>query len=178
EYFTTYHMSIVPKFWLLALKAQSRIFQHVAVPDILKTVLKGLDVSFELQGKYEPRDYCTQYRESDFAFASRLMEEEGIYYYFKHEEKKHTLVIADSPRGHADVPGKADALFTTLPEDTVLNADHIRVFGKTQELTPGKFTLWDHTFEIPHKHLETEKTVLDSVKVGKVTHKLAVGGNA
>jgi len=50
----------------------------------LKQVLAGLNVTFELQGNYQPRDYCVQYRESDFAFASRLMEEEGIAYFFKH----------------------------------------------------------------------------------------------
>src|SRR5205823_6132971 len=80
--FTEYRIEIVPRFWLLTLRAQSRIFQQIAVPDILKKVLAGLDVSYELRGKYDPRDYCVQYRETDFNFASRLMEEEGIYYFF------------------------------------------------------------------------------------------------
>lgn len=81
---TAYHMDVVPQFWLLTRRAQSRIFQHLSVPDILKKVLDGLDVAFELQGTFQPRDFCVQYRESDFQFASRLMEEEGIYYFFKH----------------------------------------------------------------------------------------------
>src|SRR5262249_3570467 len=76
--FTAYRMQIVPQFWLLTKRVQSRIFQHLTVPDILQKVLKGLDVTPEIHGKFEPRDYCVQYRESDFNFASRLMEEEGI----------------------------------------------------------------------------------------------------
>ena len=85
EHLTAYTMEVVPQFWLLTRKSQSRIFQQLAVPDILKKVLKGLDVEYKLQGSFEPRNYCVQYRESDFDFASRLMEEEGIYYYFEHK---------------------------------------------------------------------------------------------
>src|SRR5262245_36631421 len=61
--FTAYHMAVVPRLWLLTRRAQSRIFQHVTVPDILKKVLEGIDVSFQLLGTFQPRDYCVQYRE-------------------------------------------------------------------------------------------------------------------
>src|SRR4051794_31903237 len=77
--FLTYRLELVPLVWLLTQRTQSRIFQHQSVPDILKKVLDGFKVSYQLQGTFEPRDYCVQYRESDFDFASRLMEEEGIY---------------------------------------------------------------------------------------------------
>src|SRR5262249_44683381 len=62
--FTAYRLEMVPKLWLLTHRAQSRIFQQKSVPDILKKVLEGLDVTWELQGTYEPRDYCVQYRET------------------------------------------------------------------------------------------------------------------
>ena len=75
-------MDVSPKLWLLTRKAQSRIFQHITVPDILKKVFTGLDVTCELMGSFKERDYCAQYRETDFQFATRLMEEEGIYYFF------------------------------------------------------------------------------------------------
>src|SRR5262249_55012999 len=104
QIFTAYRLEIVPQFWLLTRRAQSRIFQHIAVPDILKKVLEGLEVTYQLQGKYEPRDYCVQYRETDFNFASRLMEEEGIFYFFKHQDGKHTMVVADTPQSHPDLP--------------------------------------------------------------------------
>src|SRR5215203_5203496 len=79
-----FRLELVPQAWLLTKKTQSRIFQQMSVPDILKKVLAGLDPApaFEL-GKFEPRDYCVQYHESDWAFASRLMEEEGIYFFFR-----------------------------------------------------------------------------------------------
>ena len=80
--FITYRLELVPQIWLLTKRTQSRIFQHVSVPDILKKVFDGFEVSYQIQGTFEPRDYCVQYRESDFAFASRLMEEEGIFYFF------------------------------------------------------------------------------------------------
>src|SRR5919204_6649487 len=90
--FTRYRMEIVPQFWLLTKRAQSRIFQQKSVPEILKDVLTGLDVTYEIQGTFAPRDFCVQYRETDYNFASRLMEEEGIYYFFKHTASGHTMV--------------------------------------------------------------------------------------
>ena len=74
--FTFYHMQIVPVVWVLTQNSQSRIFQHKTVPDILDAVFKGFEVNIQLKREYKPRNYCVQYRESDFAFASRLMEEE------------------------------------------------------------------------------------------------------
>src|SRR5262249_30266021 len=82
--FTDYHMEVVPQLWLLTLRSQSRIFQHISVPDILRKVLEGLDVDYKIHGTFHPRDFCVQYGETDFDFASRLMEEEGIYYFFTH----------------------------------------------------------------------------------------------
>lgn len=171
--FTSYRMELVPQFWLLTRKAQSRIFQHISVPDILKKVLEGLDVSFDIKGTFEKRDYCVQYRETDFNFASRLMEEEGIFYFFKHENGSHKMMVANTPSAHADLGKFTYENMTggTRPDDRIFD------WQKTQEMRSGKYTLWDHTFELPHKHLETDKTIQESVTVGKVDHKLKVGGN-
>ena len=176
ETFTTYRLSLVPELWLLTRKARSRIFQQMTVPDILKKVLVKLDVTYELNGKYEPRDYCVQYRETDFNFASRLMEEEGIYYFFKHEDGNHKTVVADAPSSHCDVTGKTSLVYDEL-SGGVREDERIYAWEKHQELRSGKVTLWDHTFEIPHKHLEAEEPILSSVQVGTVSHKLKVGGN-
>jgi len=172
--FTTYQARIVPKFWFLTRSSRSRIFQQITVPDILKKVLAGLTPTFDLKGTYEPRDYCVQYRETDFNFASRLMEEEGIYYYFKHSDAGHEMVVADAPSGHAELSPAV-----TYQSIVGANPDEDRIYGwwKTQELRSGKVTLWDHTFEIPHKHLEADKKTVPSVAVGAATHQLAVGGN-
>lgn len=178
EVFTDYQLEFVPQFWLLTKRAQSRIFQQITVPDILKKVFEGMDVENQITGNFEKRDYCAQYRETDFNFASRLMEEEGIYYFFKHSAGKHAMVLANSPQAHPDVPGKTTIVYKNVSEEAASGEDHIADLEKVQEHTSGKVTLWDHTFELPHVHNEAERTISDSVKVGKVDHKLKVGNNA
>jgi type VI secretion system secreted protein VgrG len=174
--FTEYTLEIVPKFWLLTRKTHSRIFQHIGVPDILKKVFDGLDVTYDLQGSFQARDYCVQYRETDFNFASRLMEEEGIYYFFKHSSGNHQMVVANTPEGHADVPISTTAIFEGV-EGGERDEDRVFTWVKTQELRSGKYTLWDHCFELPHKHLDADKTIIDSVAAGSVNHKLNVANN-
>jgi type VI secretion system secreted protein VgrG len=173
--FTIYRLEIVPKVWLLTRRAQSRIFQQKSIPDILKEVLTGIDVSYETQGTFAPRDYCVQYRETDFNFLCRLLEEEGIYYYFKNANGSHKLVLANTPQAHADVPGDTRILLDTIIGG-LREGERITNWEKQQELRSGKSTVWDHCFELPHKHLEAEKPIADSIPVGKATHKLKVAG--
>src|SRR4029453_6347741 len=94
ERFQRFRAELVPWLSLLMMSSDLRIFQSMTVPDILQKVFKDAgfsDFKLELKGKYEEWNYCVQYRETNFNFVSRLMEEEGIFYYFKHEEKKHVL---------------------------------------------------------------------------------------
>ncbi|HQU43979.1 MAG TPA: type VI secretion system tip protein TssI/VgrG [Pirellulales bacterium] len=149
--FTAYRLEMVPQFWLLTHKAQSRTFQQKSVPDILKAVLTGLDVSYELQGTFQPRDYCVQYRETDFNFASRLMEEEGIYYFFKHTANGHTMVLANTPQSHRDMPVKNKVIFDVVDAGHLRKEDRIYEWEKSQVLRSGKYTLWDHCFELPRQ---------------------------
>jgi len=174
--FTSYKMEVVPRVWLLTKKAQSRIFQQLSVDAILKKVLEGFDVSYEIQGKFHPRDYCVQYRETDFNFLSRLMEEEGIYYFFKHDTNSHKMVVANTPSSHSDMPHMNRIIFEEVIGG---KRDEDRIYGweKVQELRSGKYTLWDHCFELPHRHLEADATIKDSAAVGRVKHSLKVGGN-
>jgi type VI secretion system secreted protein VgrG len=173
-YFTTYRAEVVPEFWFLTRKAQSRIFQAKSVPDILKIVLQGLSVTYNLKGQYDPRDYCVQYRETDFNFASRLMEEEGIFYFFKHTDSSHTMVVADTPDANPDVPFDSKATFEPLSDDMV-DQDRIFQWEKAQDLRSTKFTLWDHCFEKPHDHLQADQPLTPSATLGTVSHKLALG---
>jgi type VI secretion system secreted protein VgrG len=174
--FTVYRMEIVPKFWLLTRVFRSRIFQHITVPDILKKVLDGIEVDFGIQGTFKPRDYCVQYRETDFNFASRLMEEEGIYYFFKHAKDGHRMVVSNTAQSHQDLANYPNLTIEEVGGGKT-DEDLIHSWEKTQELRSGKILLWDHCFELPHKHLEADKSILESVTVGTVTHKLKVGGN-
>src|ERR1017187_1443744 len=176
--FTRYLLYLVPEAFLLSRKTLSRIFQHLSIPDILKKVLTGFDVAYELQGTFHPRDYCVQYRESDFAFASRLMEEEGIYYFFKHSDGSHTMVVANTPGSHSDLsPGPSNLIFEAVAGGT-RKEDRVSAWEKAQELRSSKVTLWDHCFELPHKHLEGPADILASVAAGKSSHKLKLGANA
>jgi type VI secretion system VgrG family protein len=172
----SYRASLTPKLWLLTKKVRSRIFQHVTVPDILNAVLTGMDVTYELSATYFPRDYCVQYGESDFNFVSRLMEEEGIYYFFKHSDGSHQMVVTDLPGKHPTVPGQTHVIY-----EEVIGEDRtdMRVTGweKTQTIRSGEFTAWDYCFELPDKNLEAIEKTIPTVTVGKVTHKLQVGGN-
>ncbi|HKR59030.1 MAG TPA: type VI secretion system tip protein TssI/VgrG, partial [Pyrinomonadaceae bacterium] len=172
--FTSYRLEMVPELWLLTRKAQSRIFQHLSVPDILKQVFAGLDFTFQLQGTFHPRDFCVQYRETDFNFVSRLMEEEGIFYFFEHTADRHKLVVANTPQSHPAMPLMESAIFEEL-HGGVRDELRVREWEKIQELRSGKYTLWDHSFELPHKHLEADEQITPEVSAGKVAHKLIPG---
>jgi type VI secretion system secreted protein VgrG len=176
QVFTSYTMTVVPNFWLLTQNFQSRIFQHVNVPDILKTVLSGLDVEYYLQGTFEPRDYCVQYQESDFHFASRLMEEEGIFYFFEFAPGSHKLILANNPSAHPDIDYESTLIYEQLTGGR-RDEERIASWRKFQDLRSGKFTLWDHCFELPHKHLEAQSSVVESINIGTVAHKLKIAGN-
>ena len=104
--YATYMVTLVPKPWLLVRKADCRIYTKISVPDIIKKILSEIgytDLDLNLSVNYPKRDYCVQYRETYFNFISRLMEQEGIYYYFTHTSSKHTMVLADSGGAHAAV---------------------------------------------------------------------------
>lgn len=156
--FSHYTISIVPHIWVLTQNSQSRIFQQISVPDILKKVLSGFDVKYEMQGTFEPRNYCVQYRESDFAFISRLMEEEGIYYYFEHADGKDVMIIGNTPQSHRDCPTKKDIPFFVKVGEQQDFVGAVRTLITGSNLMTGKVTLWDHNFQLPDKKLEKEES--------------------
>ncbi len=153
--FTYYRAEIVPWLWFLTRTADCRIFQNKSIPDIIIQIFKDLgfqDFKNLLQGSFEPREYCVQYRETDFNFVSRLMEQYGIYYFFEHEEGKHTLMLANSPSAHKPCPGQAKAKYdytaTSIEQEDVITDWKIE-----QEYRPGKYALTDYNFETPSTSL-------------------------
>jgi type VI secretion system secreted protein VgrG len=170
----TYQMQLVPKLALLEHAAQSRIFQDKSVAEIVQKVLSDRGIPFQssLTRTYPKRNFIVQYRETDFNFISRLMEEEGIFYFFNHTSSGHTLVVADSPSAHASV---GTASFT--PDLVQKKADGISSWEKTQELTAGKYTLRDHNFQLPLSNLESSDVIQQSVNAGQVSHQLALPAN-
>ncbi len=173
--FTSFQATIVPSLWFLKKRIQSRIFQQLTVIDILKKVFEGMKVTYSTEGTFEKRDYCTQYRESDFDFASRLMEEEGIYYFFKHTESGHEMVVANTPAKH---PETATPSFEYLERSGgVRIEDAVFSWVKRQSVTSGKVTLADHCFELSNPDVTATKPILESVAIGTATHKLKVANN-
>ena len=172
--FTHFRAEVVPKLWLLTRKVQSRIFQRMTVPEILQKVLTGIPSKLELTTPYEPRDFCTQYRESDFSFASRLMEEEGIRYSFEHANGTHRLVLSDQADQHPDVPGQNTVVYDEIVGGGKLDEMRVTGWEKAQEVRSDLTTLWDHCFELPGKNLEAQQPTVDTVPVGKARHKLKV----
>src|SRR5882724_2317217 len=155
ERFTYYRAEVVPWLWFLTRTTDCRIFQRMTVPDIIAKIFRDLgfsDFKLMLQGSFEPRDYCVQYRETDFNFVSRLMEEYGILYFFEHEEDKHTLVLANSPSAHKPCPEQPEARCNFAP-GALLDEDTVTAWQMEQELRPGKYALTDYNFETPSTSL-------------------------
>ena len=156
--FSYYNVSIVPHVWLLTQKTQSRIYQQMSVPDILKKIFDGFEVKWEIEGTFEPRNYCVQYRETDFDFASRLMEEEGIFYFFEHKDGKHSMVFANTPQSHRDCPSKYQIPFFVKVGEQEDFVGTINSFLNGHNLQTGKVTLWDYNFQLPTNKLENSQT--------------------
>jgi type VI secretion system secreted protein VgrG len=152
-----YHAMVYPWLWFLTRTANCRIFQAKTVPDILKEVLEShtaADVKFELTGHYRTWEYCVQYRETDFNFVSRLMEQEGIYYYFKHAEGRATMVLADSYSAHEALKGYGQIPF--IQADRIMRTDQERIteWQLTREIQPGAYVLKDFDFKKPSTDLK------------------------
>src|ERR1035438_7598633 len=132
-----------------------RIFQNKSVPDIVEKIFQDRgfhDYQLKTQGTYEPREYCVQYRETDFNFVSRLLEDEGIFYFFEQTADKHTLVLADDKLAFKACPHKAKARYTPslggrLDEDTVLSVE------EEHKVNTGTASLADYDFEKPNTKL-------------------------
>ena len=148
---TVYHATMVPKLWRLLHRHDSRIFQEETVPAIIEKVLDGAGVTdyrLSLSGSYSAREYCVQYRESDFAFISRLMEEEGIHYFFEHTDGSHVLVLADAPSAAMPIPAP-DTIAFRAPLGAMAHGESVSRFSTTEEVRPGKVTLTDYNFKKP-----------------------------
>ncbi|WP_342113457.1 type VI secretion system Vgr family protein [Pseudoduganella sp. OTU4001] len=157
-----YRAMVRPWLWFLTRTADCRIFQDMTVPEIIKKVFDDhsvADLKDSLTESYRKWDYCVQYRETDFNFVSRLMEQEGIYYYFKHEEGRHTLVLVDACSSHEPVDGYASLPF--IPSERVVRPEqeYIRKWDYAREIHPGNYELEDYDFERPSVDLAVKSRV-------------------
>ena len=164
--FRRYFATVSPWAWFLSRTADCRIFQDMTVPEIVKKVFEDHPLAKfkdELTGSYSKWTYCVQYRETDLNFVSRLMEEEGIYFYFTHKKGQHTLVLADSYSAHE--PCQRDSIPFIAPEDLVRpDIEHISSWTLTREVQPGLYVHDDYDFERPSVELRTQKSVVRTYK--------------
>jgi type VI secretion system secreted protein VgrG len=152
---SSYTATMVPWLWLLTKTADSRIFQELSVPDIVEQIFSDhgfSDYDLRLLGSYPSLEYAVQYRETDFNFISRLLETEGIYYFFEHEDRKHTMVITDSQDEHHPCPNQESAR-CQLTGGGNDEGDVILSLAVMKEIRVGKYTLNDFNFKSPNTNL-------------------------
>ncbi|MEX0818955.1 MAG: type VI secretion system tip protein TssI/VgrG [Pirellulaceae bacterium] len=159
--YQVYHFVVRPWLWFLSHTADCRIFQNKKVTDIIQEVFRDngfSDFKLSLQATYREWEYCVQYRESDFAFVSRLMEQEGIYYYFEHEKAKHTLVMIDAPAAHKPIAGTSKLVYRP-PGEAQVGVEHISRWRRAFEVQTGAVVLDDFDFTKPKAALEGKSAV-------------------
>jgi len=142
--FRSYEAEVVPWLWFLTRTADCRIFAKKKVPQILEEIFKDLKIPHPVKTKlkrdYGEWEYCVQYRETDFNFVSRLMEQEGIFYYFEHSDGQHVLVLGDSPEHYGSQSPPVQYEYSFAGEGQV-----------------GRITAWQHQYEfIPGKYAQTD----------------------
>jgi type VI secretion system secreted protein VgrG len=154
-----YRITVVPRLWTLRHTRRSRIFQEMSVPDIVHKVLGDAQIehSLSLQGSYSPREYCVQYRESDLDFVSRLLEEEGIFYYFEHSDGAHKMVINDASVTCPAMAGEASLVYRD-PSKMIASSESVHEFSARMEIQPGAVVLRDYHFVKPALDLTATST--------------------
>ena len=161
-----YRAVLRPWLWLLSNRTNSRIFQNKTVPDVLKAMFREhgfTDFEELLSGEYRSWEFLVQYRESDLNFVSRLMEQEGIYYFFKHEEGKHMLVLSDSYSAHEPAPTNEELPYYPPLERERRDVEHINGWLASRRIRSGSYTAKDYNFKRP-------ATLLDDVRKAPNDH--------
>ncbi|SJZ37170.1 type VI secretion system Vgr family protein, partial [Pantoea eucalypti] len=150
--YAVYQLTVEPDLWPMRRDRNLRIFQSQTVPQIVQTLLKEYAVSVEtrLAGSYRVWEYCVQYQESSLDFISRLMELEGIYYFFRHEADKHTLVLCDATDQHQAFPGYETIAYHVTPSGGVVTEEGISQWSLAESVTPGIYSTDDYDFRKPN----------------------------
>lgn len=164
--FTSYFADLRPWLWLLGLNADCRIFQNKSAPDIIKQVFGDLgftDFKDALTATYSPREYCVQYNETALAFVSRLMEEEGIFYYFEHASDAHTLVLADDASAYGACPGLTQATMRSDPTSAAVE-DAILDCRMEHAVVVGQYKHDDYNFQTPSTDLLATASGTDTAR--------------
>jgi type VI secretion system secreted protein VgrG len=169
--YNEYELVLRPWLWLLGQKADCRIYLDKTVKDIIKDVFDRAGLGehrFATTGSYDKIEYCVQYRETDLAFVSRLMEEYGIYYFFEHADGNHTLVMADSPSSHKPIPELPKMPFYTREEGALHREQQINEWISERRFRTGKVEYNDYDYLEPKKNLRAPKEASEKYKHSKL----------
>jgi type VI secretion system secreted protein VgrG len=155
--FHHYQATVRPWLWFLTRSADCRIFQNKSVPEIFEEVVKPYgftDYKLKLKGSANPLEYCVQYRETDFNFISRLLEQEGIYYYFQHADGRHTMILANDSSAHEKAPNYETVPYYPPDSSNAMRVrDHLDSWSFTKSVMPGNYATTDYDFTAPKKSL-------------------------
>jgi type VI secretion system secreted protein VgrG len=156
---TVYRATVRPWLWYLTRASNNRIFQDKSVVEILEEVLGAYGFAFEkrLRGSYRSWDFCAQYEETDYAFVCRLMELEGIYFHFRHDESQHTLVLVDDIASHDEIPDYGTIDCFASDRDIRQDLEVIDDWQVTAEVRSGGYTVDDFNFATPRADLRNAR---------------------
>lgn len=166
-----YSLVLRPWSWLLGRKADCRIFLDRDVKEIITDVFKKAgfsDFVFRTTHDYHKIPYCVQYRETDLAFCSRMMEHYGIYYFFEHAKGKHTLVMADSRTSHKPIPDLPKLPFIHRHEGANRQKQHVHSWASDRKLRTGKVHFNDYDYLKPGKNLKAPKEAAEKYAHSKL----------
>ncbi len=170
--FYHYHMEIVPWLWFLTRQSDCRIFQGQSVPEIVSVIFdQQKNTSHKADYKmnvnaadYDELEYCVQYRETSFNFISRLLEHEGLFYYFEHTKDSHTLVVSDSSSSLPPCPVSPTVCYDPIGGTAQEGTEHISEIYARREIRTGQYTSTDYNFETPSTNLQAQEETV--IKVG------------
>lgn len=160
-----YRLVLRPTLWFLTRTTNCRIFHQKTAHQVIKDVLKERGVQVKDltdAGSYPKLDYCVQYRETDFAFVSRLMEHHGIYYYFTHDGGQSTMVLADKPSSHEAVNGLADVRFMSSATAAQAGEQCLVSWSAERRFRSGKVEFNDYNFTKPGEELTAQAQAAES----------------
>jgi type VI secretion system secreted protein VgrG len=163
------NVTMAPWLWFLTRSQNCKIFQALSIPDIIKQVFETngfSDVTYQLAESYTAREYCVQYQESDFAFVSRLMEEEGIYYFFKHSGSGHSLVVTDSSAGHYPLRSGKKVPYYPPTQNVMRQSFCVSHFGQTRQIRSNHIALMSFDFKKPRASLMTKNQIQSAHELG------------
>lgn len=159
-----FRVHLVPALAALAFRENCRIFQDKSIIDVISTIFDEAgftaNVVWQLKNTYPKREYIVQYRESSLNFVSRLLEDEGIFYFFQHAAAGHTLILADTEDAFVlmDAPG----VEFSMGHGLMATAEPVERFSRTRTLRTAIVKLRDYDFEKPQVKPEGQQVKADA----------------